>query len=649
MLTYHRTFLIALVVLVALMGAVWEPRRGSAPVSAGDDVRVIVEVDAPALLPGEASNRGALVARIRSVNATVIARLPRGVVVERAFDGVPAFVVTTDAAGARALERLPGVRSVTNDLPIQLELAEASRLIRASDAHTALGVTGAGVTVAVIDTGIDTDHPDLVGDIAFEECFMLSGCPLGGTHSSGPGAAEDDNGHGTSISGVITSTGNVAPSGIAPDTNIGAYKVVSASGGGSFSDVLAALNDVIANHPEIRAVSMSLTDATNRGLSCDALFPPFTTAVNTLHAANTLVFAASGNEGFTNGLAFPSCISNVVSVGGVYDDTKTTPVSTVPCTENPRFDRVACFGNSASTLDLLGVGGMVTSSWMGGGTLTGFGTSIATPHAAAAAALLWSYNGALTSAQVETALETNGFARTDPKSGVTTPRLDVFKALASQIGDPDGDGLNGPSDNCPLDFNPGQENSDRNFIDTTPPLVTDDVTLAHSDSLGDACDADDDDDGLSDAGEAAGCNGSGPVDPLDRDSDDDRFLDGAECALSGNPANSGIKPLVTACGANVDADGDKLTERLEVCFYNTSVSTAESDADASSTGSHDGCEAASFNGDRIVNVADMGILAAAISNVSLRHVDVDVNKDGVFNVADQGIVASLISPSGQCP
>lgn len=87
------------------------------------------------------------------------------------------------------------------------------------------GVTGAGVRVAVLDTGIDTDHPDLISDIAAQHCFcsgLLFGCcpNLGNEDVS----AEDDQGHGTSVAGIITSAGVQAPLGVAPDAKIVAVK-----------------------------------------------------------------------------------------------------------------------------------------------------------------------------------------------------------------------------------------------------------------------------------------------------------------------------------------------------------------------------------------------------------------------------------------
>lgn len=210
--------------------------------------------------------------------------------------------------------------------------------------------------------------------------------------------------------------------------------------------------------------------------------------------------------------------------------------------------------------------------------------------------------------------------------------------------DDDEDGLGDQVDNCPAVFNTAQTNSDRNFIDQTPPSSQDDQTWINSDTAGDACDADDDNDGLTDAAEAAGCNGSGPLNAVNRDTDGDRFLDGPECVLGTNPNDGASKPLLTACGTTADADGDGIQNRVEVCNYNSNPTATNSDGDACG----DGREVASLNGDNVVNVADMGLLSAEIVRAAPppKLVNMDMNKDGVLNPADSGFVASKF---GACP
>ena len=96
------------------------------------------------------------------------------------------------------------------------------------------------------------------------------------------------------------------------------------------------------------------------------------------------------------------------------------------------------------------------------------------------------------------------------------------------------------------------------------------------------------------------------------DTDGDRFLDGVECALGTDPSNALSKPLLTACGAAGDFDGDKISNRIEVCFYNTNPALADTDGDEAVDGETDGCEMASLNGDRTVNSLDQGMLASGI-------------------------------------
>ncbi|MBI5289182.1 MAG: PQQ-dependent sugar dehydrogenase [Chloroflexi bacterium] len=222
--------------------------------------------------------------------------------------------------------------------------------------------------------------------------------------------------------------------------------------------------------------------------------------------------------------------------------------------------------------------------------------------------------------------------------------------------DTDMDGVADPSDNCPTVANPGQENADRNYIDQTPPSTQDDRSWPNSDAQGDACDTDDDNDGLLDSAEPAGCNGSGALSATNRDTDGDRTLDGPECALGTNPANAGSKPSPAACGSTADTDGDRIQDRVEFCGYNTNPNVADTDGDQDgypSTGlARDGCEAASINGDRVVNAGDQLLMVFEIIrevSPSLRLVSFDVNKDGVVSSGDQLMLAQIIATAGQCP
>ena len=173
-----------------------------------------------------------------------------------------------------------------------------------------------------------------------------------------------------------------------------------------------------------------------------------------------------------------------------------------------------------------------------------------------------------------------------------------------------------------------------------------------SDAAGDACDADDDNDGISDADEANGAACAGIItNPLLRDTDGDRILDGPECVRGTNPTSAASKPTIAQCGPNIDTDGDRLKDYTEVCSYNTSPTNTDSDGDMTLDGARDGCEAASINGDRVVNSGDqlMMVLEILRTTPSQRLVNVDVNRDGGVNSGDQLMLAQFIAIGGLCP
>jgi hypothetical protein len=212
-------------------------------------------------------------------------------------------------------------------------------------------------------------------------------------------------------------------------------------------------------------------------------------------------------------------------------------------------------------------------------------------------------------------------------------------------------------DNCIGVTNFGQENSDGDFIQLKPLAANDDVTQPNSDAVGDACDEDDDNDGITDTVEISGAACAGTAtNPLERDSDFDRRIDSAECALGTDPMSAASLPSVTACrdavggiGMNVDADG--VLDDVEYCYYGTPRLSADDDGD----GCSDGKEIASQNQGRDVNVLDLLIVAqnippsgayAAPGTAVQRNAD--TNKNGRIDILDLGFVASFAT-GGACP
>ena len=353
----------------------------------------------------------------------------------RNLDGFAADVTPESLA---ELEADPNVVRVDLDDGGTGGLAQSVPLV-GGDKTRAIGATGRGVSVAVLDSGVDETHPDLAGRIADEQCFCtdLDGngcCPNHQSTQSGPGAAADDNGHGTNVTGIIASRGIVTKSpGIAPDVTLVIVKVLDRDNTfRSGSQVLSGLDWLIDNHPEVRVVNMSLyTSALFEG-NCDsaASFTMlFAEAVRTLRARGTLVFACSGNESSAKLMGAPACVEAAVSVGAVYD-ADIGPFAFGSCHDaTTAADQIACFSDSNATLDLLGPGALITSDGRGGGTSTYAGTSQATPHAAGAAAVLWALKPRATPDEIESLLKSTGKPIADARNGVTTPRIDVYAAV----------------------------------------------------------------------------------------------------------------------------------------------------------------------------------------------------------------------------
>ncbi|HEX6052874.1 MAG TPA: S8 family serine peptidase, partial [Gemmatimonadaceae bacterium] len=360
---------------------------------------------------------------------------PEALVALRRYEAVPAFSANVRSEEAvRALASDRGVRRIDLDVGGTGQLSTSVAVIAATERHQ-VGNRGQGVVVAILDSGIDTDHPDLADAVVHQACFgddggLIDGvgfCPGGSDRRVGPGAAEDDAGHGTFVSGIIASNGVVSAPGVAPDASIVAIKVTDdCSPSGcfyAFSEIVAALDYLITNNAtlEVRAINMSFGTNDLFAGGCDnaaAFTMAGAAAINTLRSMGVIAFAAAGNDGSGTMMPAPACLSNVVSVGASDD-----------------FDVVAAFSNSNATTDIFAPGVSITSDFLSGGTFTAGGTSAASPHAAGCAALLIDSGEALTPAAIETRLETSPFRVTDPTNSLSFPRVDCsYSALAALRG-----------------------------------------------------------------------------------------------------------------------------------------------------------------------------------------------------------------------
>lgn len=196
-------------------------------------------------------------------------------------------------------------------------LVEVDNIVQAAKARQHFQVSGKGLTVAVIDTGLNKDHVDFSGRVPAQRNFTED-------NSSADDDATDGNGHGTNVGGIVAAKGD--HTGIAPGAQIIPLKVLNNHGNGSFGAVADALQWVIRNRDkyQITAVCMSLGDGFN--YRDDGIFAgtKIKKHVSTLRNVNTPVCIAAGNDFFSynslQGMSFPGILRECVSVGAVYDE-----------------------------------------------------------------------------------------------------------------------------------------------------------------------------------------------------------------------------------------------------------------------------------------------------------------------------------------
>ncbi len=350
--------------------------------------------------------------------AELLESLPAGSWREgRSLRSVPVIVARLTGAALSRLLNDPRVSRIDRDEKVTGMQSDSVSQIGA-DRVQALGFTGQGVTVAVLDSGTDPiPNVDLDSSLDGEECFCSNDggcCPDGTSRQSGPGSAASVTSHGTGVIGIITSDGVVAPLGVAPSARILAIRVLDDGLVGTFGDILEALDWVLENRKDIRLVNMSLA-AGPYPPDCDHL-NAFNEAVaemsEILRERGGLMIAAAGNNYSLSMMGSPGCVSSVVSVGAV-----------------DAADRVMAFSDATPSLDLLAPGDRILTTGSYGFLISLTGTSAATPHVTGAAALLLSASPGLSAQELEDRLEQKGVPVLDWRNGATYPRVDAYSAL----------------------------------------------------------------------------------------------------------------------------------------------------------------------------------------------------------------------------
>lgn len=253
---------------------------------------------------------------------------------------------------------------------------------------------GAGVRVAVIDTGVDVSHPDLAANLDLslaKDCVGENSLP-----------ADDLNGHGSHVAGTIAALNNTIGSiGIGTEIKVVPVKVLNRRGSGSWSTVICGIDYVTANAGSIQVANMSLGGSGSECSTSGCTKTALQIAVEASVAAGVTYAVAAGNEGANASTKVPAAYDAVITVSAYSDADGVLGTG----------DSWPSFTNFGADVDLAAPGVNIFSTWKDGGYNTISGTSMATPHVAAAAALYLSLAPGSTPEQVKAALL--GTATTD--------------------------------------------------------------------------------------------------------------------------------------------------------------------------------------------------------------------------------------------
>ena len=310
---------------------------------------------------------------------------------------VRGFAASLSDGQLRALQRDPAVATIEHNQVVRADTTQTNppswgidridqHNLPLSNSYT-YTASGAGVTAYIIDTGINASHPDFGGRAAV--AFDAIG-----------GNGVDCHGHGTHVAGTIGST----TYGVAKSVQLRGVRVLDCSGSGTTAGVIAGIDWVTNNSPGPSVANMSLGGGKSTALN---------NSTAALANSGVSIAVAAGNSAANACNSSPSSTPEAITVAA-----------------SDINDNSASFTNFGRCVDLYAPGVGITSTWLGTGTNTISGTSMATPHVAGVAALYKSsVGGDPSSAAVQSFI--TGSATANVLNGVPrrTPNLLLFTAL----------------------------------------------------------------------------------------------------------------------------------------------------------------------------------------------------------------------------
>ncbi len=319
--------------------------------------------------------------------------------IRRHFSLIDGFAATMTAAQTRAMSRVPGVYRVEEDFDVTITIDDAAREYGIDWARAEFDVSGAGVNVCVLDTGIDLGHEQLDSQSSFRDPAI----DYWQDFISGQPTEYDDHGHGTHVASILAGDGeggspeSAAHGGVAPGTRIMTGKVLNANGSGTESQIIAGIEWCVESGAD--AISMSLGTSAgsdgNDGLS---------QAVNAAVAAGVVSIVAAGNSGDGTGtVGAPGAASDAITIGAgskISDGPYLAPFSS----RGPTLS-----GLTKPDITAPGVAIAAADAGTGTGYVAYNGTSMATPFVAGTVALVLQCSPSLDPSQIRGLLTDTAF------------------------------------------------------------------------------------------------------------------------------------------------------------------------------------------------------------------------------------------------
>lgn len=335
---------------------------------------------------------------------------------------ISAAALRLNADQVQQLAADTSVERIWPDLRVHTCLNLSVPHIRAPQVWTN-GFTGRRVAVAIIDTGIDTGHPDFVGRIA-------------AIHDETGEGANDNHGHGTHVAGIVAGAGSTYR-GVAPDAVLHVAKVLHADGSGYMSEVIGGLEWAIQQN--VRVINLSLGGAG----PCDGS-DALSVACDAAVERGIVVCVAAGNSGpGASSVGPPGCARKVLTVGASSDNDAVASFSGRGPTSDgrvkpdvllPGVDIVSCRASGTT------MGTPVDSLYT-----QASGTSMATPHASGVVALLLEAFPGLTPTQVKDRLMSTSLDLGQAANAQGSGRVDAYQAY---LGTPSGPPETAPASGC---------------------------------------------------------------------------------------------------------------------------------------------------------------------------------------------------------